>query len=120
MDKKHALPTITFIGGDTRSIDVDVHTHLTQAELYGLSAKLVISDYVNFGGAPLYAQDGQVLQDGDAEYFHFFLSEEDTIQWRGKYLYQVTIRDESNNTEVYQGFMIVHGNADQINFGGKL
>ena len=82
------------------------------------TANLAIINYVNKGGEP-HSKDMTITtddeSDSDAVYnvLKVTLLPSDTVDLYGKYIYQITIKDVEDNTELKQGIMYIGNNINK-------
>lgn len=114
--ENYQLPEYTIIAGETQNITILLFNQDDmQLDADGMVARLAISDFVNRGDNPLVIKNCTVVippvSDVSSLYCH--LSPSDTLSLRGKYIYQVTVRDVEGVTTILRGIMNIIGNVDQ-------
>ena len=106
------LPTIEFIAGDTCPFIFDLRD-IGRANIFTSSctAHLSVSYYINDGSAPIVTKTKRNLTITDAEDLTFELEPADTINMRGKYVYQLMLTN-GRDSEIYEGNLIVFANRN--------
>lgn len=111
------LPTIEIIAGDTCPFIFDLRD-ITHTDVYtnSCTAYLSVSNYVNDGNGPLVTKafSSQTLTHEDDLIFELEPSE--TIDLRGKYVYQLLLRNDKR-TEIFEGHLIVYANRNKSVIG---
>jgi hypothetical protein len=112
----YTLPEITFVGGITDSWMFELVT-LGGApfELFGGSGQLSVVNYSNKTGAPVLTLPCSVAENEDG-FFNLLrvdTTSADTVELFGRYVYQLTLRDGNDETDVPgQGILIITKNID--------
>lgn len=112
----YTLPELTFVGGNTQIMNFRLK------EAYGspynakyCTADFSICNYSNKVGVPLISIKPTFLSDGSdvLNILHIDLSAKDTVNLYGKYIYQITITDDTGKTEIpNQGIMNITRNIN--------
>lgn len=111
-----SLPHFHFTGGETKNITIPIFNKAgNQIDAYGMTARLVISDYVNLNMDPLVIKDCKVIPGDSSAFAVLFtvLEPKDTVNLSGKFIYQVTGKDVEDAFGVMQGFMTIAANRDR-------
>jgi hypothetical protein len=81
----------------------------------GCTVELAVTHYGNKHGTPVLHKPGELIQEGalwSAAVVE--LEAEETVDWFGKYVYQVMIRDTNNDVEIPgEGFIFVTRNINK-------
>ena len=113
----YTLPTIEFIGGSTQEIECMVYIHdgSRPVDLTGCTAYFSLINYVDKAEIPLLYKKMKI-EIGDKNTpnsLRLQLSDEDTINLAGKYIYQVSINDAFGNADNRQGIMHIDNNINR-------
>lgn len=119
---QYTLPVIDFVAGSTQ--DFSFHCYFCQNkkphDLSACSANFAIVSFTNKTGAPLVSKQMEIVHDEDtAEGVHntltVTLGPQDTVNLpTGKYIYQISIRDISGDTEIpNQGIIYLVNNINK-------
>lgn len=123
--EQYTLPTIDFVGGSTESLSFHAYhirnTHKTKEpfDLSNCTANFSIVDYVNKGDEPIVSKPMEIQQQAyeGEETKHILyvrLEREDTAYLEGKYIYQITIKDDFGKVEIpNRGIMYIALNIDK-------
>ena len=107
------LPTVEIIAGDTCPFIFDLRD-ITHSDIFthSCTAYLSIAPYVNDGGDAVVTKEllSQTLTHEDDLIFELEPSE--TIGLRGKYVYQLLLRNDKR-TEIFEGHLIVYANRNK-------
>lgn len=112
----YTLPTIEFVGGSTQDLMFHAYFQANKRafDLDGCSAEFAVIDYTNQDGGDLFTKPMEILDVGGQvkNTLKVTLDSEDTVDWSGKYVYQITIIDNaSGDVEIpKQGIMLVYRN----------
>lgn len=110
------LPTIEIIAGDTCPFTFQVQDMLHLDVTTGnCSACLSISTYVNDSSDPIKVFTQDNIASGALT---FEISPADTIDLRGKYVYQLYLSN-GNKSEIYGGHLIVYENRNKSVIAGQ-
>lgn len=88
----YTLPTLKFVGGETQDLKFNVYKEKkpNPFNLSGCTANFSLINYVNNNGTPLISKSmsysGNVLS--------VTISPKETVNLNGKYIYQITIKDQ--------------------------
>lgn len=115
----YVLPTIEFVGGETQDLRFHVYFYASNKEfgVDGVSANFSIVNYLNRTGEVIlsktmgseYNDKGTVMN-----VLTVTLDTEDTLDLRGKYIYQITMRDINGETEIpKQGILHIINNINK-------
>lgn len=98
--KIYNLPDIDFIGGESQLLKFSLFTPLKQTfNADGYTAQLSIIQYSNKNGQPLLVKDGIIAEGtepGCLNVLEFELDPEDTVDFYGRYVYQLSMREGLN------------------------
>ncbi|MDD6530595.1 MAG: hypothetical protein PUF41_11520 [Prevotella copri] len=112
-----SLPEWRLVGGETQSRIFTLYQK--SGELCNLSnatADFAVVEFVNPYTLPLIQKSVAVSASTTGEYSEVIidLSVTDTIDMHGKYIYQVTVKDDAGNVSIpYHGIMYVYRNIDK-------
>lgn len=107
----YALPTISFVGGETQEIAFNVYSYAKNRpyDLEYSESKFSIISFTGRTSAPLVrdmSYSGNKLT--------VKLAPEDTVNLSGKYIYQITIVDDSGDVEIpKQGILYITNNINK-------
>lgn len=116
---QYPLPTMNFVGGSSETLSFRTYWHADKLpfDLSRCSANFAVINYVNQEGKPLFTKPMEVLTDegtGELNLLRVKLSPVDTIYLRGKYIYQITIKENDNDIEPPQkGIIYISNNIDK-------
>ncbi len=115
----YVLPTITFVGGETQTIDFHLYTKdgRRPLDMRNSSCQLAIAQYGTTFGNPEVEKDVSILVDSTTGVFNIIsvnLDIQDTLNLSGKYVYQLTIKDAAGHTEIpRRGIMNIINNINR-------
>lgn len=118
----YTLPTISFVGGSTQTFEFNCYyyTNKKKFDLSACSADFSIISYVNKRGTPLVSKTMSVISDtGDndsvSNILNVVLDPADTVDLYGKYIYQITIRDDATGVVEIpdQGILLITNNINK-------
>jgi hypothetical protein len=115
----HSLPTIEFVGGETQELVFNVYFHSKDKPfgMAGATANFAIVSSLNKTGAPIlskpmtagYDEHGTVLN-----VLRVTIAPSESVNLSGKYIYQITLRDMSGETEIpKQGVLFISNNINK-------
>lgn len=115
----NTLPTIEFVGGETQELVFNVYFHTKDKPfgMAGATANFAIVSNLNKMGAPIltkpmttgYNQEGTVLN-----VLRVTITASESVNLCGKYIYQITLRDMSGETEIpKQGALFIANNINK-------
>lgn len=110
----YTLPEAEFVGGSTQDFLFSCYQHKSRRpfDMSGSDADFAIIDYGNKFGDPLVSRKMEI-REGDGTYNVLFVSlaPEDTVNLRGKYIYQITVRSTDGVVEIpNQGLLHITNN----------
>lgn len=115
----YELPTITFVGGETRDLAFHIY-HYIGKRPYSLSDCDCTFSLVNFttkGGKPILSKEMTVIYDETETIDNILtvtLESSESVNLFGKYIYQITIQDRDGEVEIpSQGIMYITNNIDK-------
>ena len=115
----YELPTITFVGGETRDLAFHIY-HYIGKRPYSLSECECTFSLVNFttkGGKPILSKEMTVIYDETETIDNILtvtLESSESVNLFGKYIYQITIQDRAGEVEIpSQGIMYITNNIDK-------
>lgn len=121
----HELPYIEMYGGETLNWEVDIvnddGTYFKNEEILGCDAVLTLTPFKTTSGigtsaipAPVSLKKiGYVRNNSEGNpTIEFLFYEEDTIALRGKYVYQIDVRIQSN-LRISQGYIYIKQNNNR-------
>ena len=112
--KEDKLPTLSFCAGATKNFYFPV-TNKTgdEVDATGCSARLSVINCTNRSGKPVIQKDAHLI-DGASSVFKFTLDPDDTINLKGKFIYQIWIKDSKGiPEEPQQGELYITQNIDK-------
>lgn len=113
------LPPESMIAGTTKKLVLYLYTHnmKKQIDADGMIARFTLTDYVNPSNVPLVIKNCTILvpEGEELAVISVELARTDTLTLRGKYIYQVTINDDST-IEALKGIMDIANNIDTAYF----
>jgi hypothetical protein len=113
----YTLPDISFVGGATQKYRFLLKGDDGQPfSIAGASVDFSIIDYTNKNGEPILSVTPEILADGNgvACILYVVIDSSDTRDLYGKYIYQITIIDVSQNVGIpNQGIMTVTRNINR-------
>lgn len=115
-DTNTNLPDYFMIAGESQNIRLYLYTaNNRQLDADGMKARLAISDYINLGGEPLLIKNCAIIFPAGEELavINVKLQPEDTVNLRGKYMYQFTVKDPDGIIAVLRGYMCIARNDDR-------
>ena len=110
------LPDWFFIGGNSEIKGFDLTK--PDGSLYNFqngTCRLSIVDFINRSSAPSIIKTADITADKNGVYNHvvFELLPQDTVDLYGKYLYQLSVRDDSGGISIVgQGIVRIKRNID--------
>ena len=115
--KMYELPEISFVGCETRDLLFHLFTETGRVfNASGAAAIFSVVGSVNRTGAPVLSKPMTVLADDDGieSVLAVTLFPSETVNLYGKYIYQITIKDLSGETEIpSQGILGITNNIDK-------
>lgn len=120
----YTLPTIEMVGGTTKELSFHGYSNQDRKpfDLSDCTANFSIINFVNKHGIPQVSKDMSIdISDtGDVELGSYIynvmkvmLLPEDTVGMYGKYIYQISIKDHSNNVDASKGIMYIDNNINR-------
>lgn len=117
----YTLPELSIIGGSSQRLVFDVFYGDTGTpfNLDGCEAFFSLINFVNKNGTPIISKGMEKLSSTSFE-DHVIcvdLTPGETVDCFGKFIYQITIKDEDGNRDQAQGIMYIHKNIDKSRIG---
>lgn len=116
----YTLPEINFIGGESQTLIFNLYTLSgTPFDANGCTFGFAIINYVNKNGVPLLIKESpdvkvQLGESGVPNIVVVNLLPEDTVDFQGRYVYQITVLDSYGETEIPgQGIINIIRNIHQ-------
>ncbi len=117
----YALPLIDFVGGSTREFAFHCYHHRLKlpCDMSFCTAEFSIINYMVKHGAPLVVKpmdirDGSAKDGAECNVLAVKLEATDTVDLVGKFVYQISIRDQNGDVEIPgQGIMQIANNIDK-------
>lgn len=119
----YTLPTIDFVGGSTQ--DLVFHTFFRKIDvpfdLTYCTANFSVINYVNKHGTPIISKQMQIDK-GDKDVFgdiivnllRVTLEARETVGLEGKFIYQISIKDNTNKVEIPNlGILYISNNINK-------
>ena len=115
------LPELNFIGGDFKEIPFYIKDANTGILLdpYDLQVVFSLIEYqFRNDDIPILSKNLEIITSDDESYFLLTLASDDTIDLKGKFIYQITVKapSPSEKQESYQGIMIIDRNINPTSF----
>ncbi len=107
------LPTIEIIAGDTCPFIFDLRD-INHSDIftYNCTAYLAVAPYVNDDREPVVSKSITSQKLTNEDDLTFILEPSETIHLRGKYVYQLLLRNDQR-TEIFEGHLIVYANRNK-------
>lgn len=114
----YSLPSIDFVAGETQDFAFHVFSSEDNLEmkLSTCTANFSVVSFINRAGTPVISKSMEVQLDSTSNARSILavqLSSADTIDLCGKYVYQITIKDEENNTAIQHGLLFITSNINK-------
>lgn len=112
----YQLPEYVMVAGETQNITIMLFTQTKlQIDADGVAARLAVSDYINRNSDPFIVKECSIIRPVGADVASLYcqLSPADTISLRGKYVYQITVKDIDSTVAVLKGIMNIEANVDR-------
>lgn len=109
------LPELNFIGGDFKEIPFYIKDANTGTLLNDVQAVFSLIEYqFRNDDIPILSKELELKTSEDNSYFLLTLNSDDTIDLKGKFIYQITVNapSPSRKQESYQGIMIIDRNIN--------
>lgn len=113
----YTLPELTFVGGKTQELNFRLKEK--DGSLYNArncEANFSICNYSNKTGEPLLSIQPTFVSNDNSiiHILHIIISPEQTVNLYGKYIYQITIKDETGRVEIpNQGILNITRNINK-------
>ena len=114
MNEYQALPRIELEAGETQTLDFHLfNSNGVQLDASDKTVRFFLFDYINRSDNATVTKTASIeTPSGDVPFARVFLSQSDTNELLGKYIYQLNISSEIDNAvEILQGTLIVHRSA---------
>lgn len=107
------LTELNIIGGDYKEFPIYVNDldNGGLMDVSDLQMNFSLIEYHNRNGSPILTKNLEVSS-VDSTAFLLVLTSEDTINLKGKYIYQITVKAPNNKQESFQGIMIIDKNIN--------
>lgn len=114
----YTLPTVDFVGGSTQDFAFNAFffSNRKPFDMTQCTATFSVISYVNKDSSPLISKEMTVDNgaDGVANVLKVTLDAADTVDLAGKYIYQVTVRDNGGGVDIpNQGILRIANNIDK-------
>lgn len=99
----YKLPKLSFVGGETQSFLFNLKTAAgAEYDASGCEVAFAIINYTNKNGVPVLTKSVTLTTgaDGGQSVGMVDLTPEDTVGLYGRYVYQVSVRDATGETEI--------------------
>lgn len=121
----YTLPTVEFVGGSTQKFGFRTYfqTKKNPYDLSACTAYFSVIHYVNKTGEPILSKEMEIdesSQDsGVQNLLKVTLLPEETADLSGKFIYQITIQNASDEVEIPdQGLLYIYRNIDRERISG--
>lgn len=114
MNEYQALPRIELEAGETQTLDFHLfNSNGVQLDASDKTVRFFLFDYINRSDNATVTKTASIeTPSEDVPFARVFLSQSDTNELLGKYIYQLNISSEIDNAvEILQGTLIVHRSA---------
>lgn len=115
--KVYNLPEISFVGGETRDLLFRLFTDTGKIfNAAGATAMFSVVGSTNRTGTPIISKPMGIIADDDGidSILTVTLLPAETVNLYGKFIYQISIRDLSGETEIpSQGILCITNNIDK-------
>ena len=118
----YGLPTISFVGGATQELLFHAlfFANRMPIDLSGGTAEFSVEDHLYKDGEPILTK-AMTIEKGDANdgvvmnnLLRVILDAEDTVDWEGKYIYQISVKDGKGGVDIpSQGVLYVYKNIHE-------
>lgn len=111
----YVLPTLDFVGGATQNLSFNTYFHKSKEpfSLSGCTANFSVISFTNKSGEPIISKSMDTSS-GAGNVLTVTLTTSDTIDLCGKYVYQISVKDGSNNADIpKQGLMYITNNINK-------
>ena len=115
----YTLPTIDFVGGETQDLAFNVFFYKNKQpfSLTGCTCNFSVVSFRNKDGVPILSKQMEAIfnDDGTANnVLTVTLEPTDTVELKGKYIYQIIIRDINGDAEIpKQGILYITNNINK-------
>ena len=113
----YTLPEWKFIGGETQTRIFTLYKMggSVAYDIPSASVELSIVDFVHPKSAPTSLGVTEIQRDDNGVFCNVYvkLSPIDTVNLSGKFIYQLSIKDESGNVSILKGIMYISENIDK-------
>lgn len=113
------LPELNFIGGTFKEIPFCIKDANTGALLNDVQAIFSLIEYqFRNDDIPILSKKLELITNNTDSYFLLTLNSDDTIDLKGKFIYQITVNapSPSKKQENYQGIMIIDRNINPTTY----
>lgn len=105
------LREINIVGGDYQEITFNVNDGGTAIDVKNLQLHFSLVEYKNRYGTPLISRNCEASTEKVGA-FLVVLNPEDTKDYTGKFIYQITVKAPNNKQKSFQGIMTIEKNID--------
>ncbi len=117
-EKSFCLPTVDFVGGEREVLQFRCFLRNTKQpfDLTGCRARFAVTEHLSRQDPPILAKDMMLTKnkDGVSHILTVVLESVDTKELAGKYIYQISICDEGEISEIpKQGVFLIQSNIDK-------
>lgn len=117
-DTIYTLPRIDFVGGQNETLNFRLYDFESKEpyDASGCQGEFAIVYYSSPFDEPVITKSASFIGgvEGITNVASVHLDTSDTLDLHGKFIYQITIKDQRGHVEIpYQGIFIVYNNIDQ-------
>lgn len=117
-DDIYTLPKVTFVAGQTNKLYWRIsYSDGTDYDCSGCAGNLAVAEFGDITGDALLSKDLSFISENNDSVYNIAwatIDSSDTLDWNGKYVYQLTIVDSTGVAEIpNKGIMLVSNNINQ-------
>lgn len=106
------LDEINIVGGDYREMLFHINNEDgSMSDVEDLQLNFALIGYSNRYGTPLISRDCEISPN-DNTAFRMILYPDDTKDYVGKFIYQITVKAPNDKQQSFQGIMVIEKNID--------
>lgn len=115
----YILPTIDFIAGESQDLlfHTYFHTGRRPFDLTGCSCSFAVVNFLNRTGSPILSKSMSIGLDPSTDVYSqatVHLEPQETLDLSGKYIYQISIRNDEGDVEIpKQGILLITNNINK-------
>lgn len=119
----YTLPTISFVGGSTQKLSFHIYDESDNEPLDATSydAAFSVVDYVHSRSNPILTKEMTLSDTGDEGTRNILVVElapSDTVDLAGKYIYQISVKDQDDNVDIPdRGILFITNNIHKSFIG---